>query len=615
MINAPANFLKYNLYAGSNWDILTTSDGLPSNNIFSIKVSASGGQLYLGTAQGVVVYDFQNFTAIQSGLQTKSVRYLFLRDNQLYASEKRAVFRLENDHFVNVGRVFYADITDLFVDSNNEIWVGIQKRGLKNLTTGSRVRFDGPLDNYIGEVHIDKQRRVWMTSGLPKDERKQGIFVMTPAGFVNYYFSGGNNGLYRTLNSSLAVYEDTGGNIWVGSWGGGVIVFDSEMKSFTPINTLTEPGNVWISSVTRDDTLEMVTPPELQNIFSPVPENPLYTAITDIIADPVDRSIWFLDTKPASGNGIIHYRGTAFGTEVFESSSWEHYPTPNEENWLEMSWDIFGDLWLVLEKRGLYQVRIENGTVQTKQYTESDNLKSNAALSVAGDLDGYVWVGTQSGLSAVLSGTVFDFRETYQPIGLRINDIFVDSRNNKWFATDKGLSVLKATGAPFDPQSWVDLIPQNSSLDPDVIAIRSNVFRANLPSEKIHSVLLDESTGDLYLGTDAGLAIVRNNPFASTFENFDRMKVGPNPFIIEDGQANMLNFYNLMPGSEVRILTINGQLVRVLSPENFNEVRGSQAQWDGTNTEGRMVATGVYVYLVSTGEGQQKAGKIMVVRK
>ncbi len=615
LVNAPGNFLRYNLYASSNWNIKTTADGLPTNNIFAVLVDDANNRLLMGTALGLVIYDFQTFTNIRSGLKSKKIKHLFLKNNQLYAAESRAVFQFENDHFQTIAQLLFADITALTGDDNGGAWIGIEKRGLRNLSTGQAIRFDGPLDNYIGEITKDSQGRIWLTSGLVKDERKQGIFVMTPNGFVNFFFSGGNNGQYQTLNSSLSVFEDQAGNVWVGSWGGGVVVFDPELN-FQTINPIDQPGRAWISSIEKDDTLEVTTPTNFLNVFSPVPENPYSVVITDIIPDPNDQTIWLLNTKPADGNAILHYKDVAFGPTIADPSAWETFPSPQGKiNWFEMSWDIFGDLWAILEQDGVYQIRIENGALNFAHFNESDNMKSNATIAIATDLDGFVWIGTKSGLNAIQGGQVFDFREAFQPIGLRINDIYVDSRNNKWFATDKGVSLLKASGSPFDPQSWVDLIPENSTLDPEVIGIRSNVFRGNLPSEEIHSIYLDEATGDLYLGTDAGLAVVRDNPFASTFETFDQLKVGPIPYVIEDGKENMLNFFNLVPGSEVRILTVNGQVVRVLSPDNFNEIRGSQAQWDGRNMEGKAVSTGVYLYLVTSGDGQSTTGKILVVQK
>ncbi len=77
----------------------------------------------------------------------------------------------------------------------------------------------------------------------------------------------------------------------------------------------------------------------------------------------------------------------------------------------------------------------------------------------------------------------------------------------------------------------------------------------------------------------------------------------------------MLRFYNLVPESQVKILTANGQLIRTLNPDNFNEVKGGVAEWDGRNLDGRLVSTGVYLYLITNQEGQQKAGKVMVVKE
>ena len=241
--------------------------------------------------------------------------------------------------------------------------------------------------------------------------------------------------------------------------------------------------------------------------------------------------------------------------------------------------------------------------------TESDNLKSVSVRDIQSDQDGYVWIGTAAGLSAYLGGTVFDFREEFQPIGLNIYNIFIDSQNNKWFATDKGLSVLRNSGSPFDAQSWFHIVPRKSDIT------RTNTFRADLPSEDIHSVFLDENTGDIYLGTDAGIAVIHNNPFTSSFSTFNNVQVGPNPFIISQNSTSILSFYNLITSSEVKILTANGRLVRRLNPDNFSEVQGSQAQWDGRNMEGELVASGVYVYLITTEEGEVSKGKFLVISK
>ncbi len=194
-------------------------------------------------------------------------------------------------------------------------------------------------------------------------------------------------------------------------------------------------------------------------------------------------------------------------------------------------------------------------------------------------------------------------------MGFQINDIHIDSQNNKWFATDKGLSILRNSGSPFDPKSWIHLVPITSDIS------RLNTILVDLPSENINSVFLDENTGDVYLGTDAGIAIIRSNPFTSPFTNYENARVGPNPFLISENSLQFLRFYNLVSASEVKILTANGRLVRRLDPNNFTEVQGSQAQWDGRNMEGELVSTGVYIYLITTENGGTTAGKFLVIQE
>lgn len=616
LVSAPANFLAVNLYAEDNWDIQTTADGLPGNRINDMLADPAADRLYMATEQGLAIYDGNNFSTVTAGLPAALLRKIAFHGGTLYAANSRAVFQLNGSTFAEYGRITHSNILDLTVDDNNQVWVAVDKRGLQNLTGGGMLYLDGPLSNSIGEVLVDKRGRVWCTSGTLGNVNRQGIFVHTGTEWMNYAFSGGSNGRYIDLNSTNPLFEDQGGNIWIGSWGGGVAVFDPEMN-LQSINPIPEPGRVWVRSSSRDDTISIATPEALRNKISPVVSSSdgLYSVVTDIYFDARRGSIWLLNNFPMNGFPLIECRVNAYGPELLDDAAWDYFDGPFARNEVhKIRQDPFGDYW-VSTPEGVVQLRLNGDTLLSANYRESDNLKSNATTSIGTDDDGYVWVGTRAGLNAILGGTVFDFRETYQPIGLNINDIHVDSRNNKWFATDKGLSILLSSGSPFDPRSWIDIVPRSSSIDAEQLALRNSLFQTDLPSERILSAYLDEKTGDVYLGTDAGLAVIRNNPFASTFSDYTRLQVGPNPFVLNGGGPDMLNFYNLVPGSEVKILTANGQLIRTLYPDNFDEVRGGLAQWDGKNSEGRLVASGVYVYLLISEEGQHQAGKVLVIRQ
>jgi len=615
LISAPANFLEVNLYSGNNWQTLTAVNGLPSNQIYDISIFENN--LLLATAGGLSRYDGSTFQTITGG----NYRHIAQSPAGTYIASLRSVFQYDGSQLVRTNTIGWTDITDIVIDGNNAVWIGTKKRGIRNLTSGETFYRDGPLDNYIGEILIDSSERIWCTTGLPKDERQQGLFVFDGNEWVSYVFSGGNSNLLRALNSTLGLLEDAGGNVWASSWGGGLAVFDDNLD-LQLVSSHTESSIFWRKSVTRDDTVTTQVDPRLTSVLSPVPNNEFVSVVTDLLFDTNTQSIWVLNSAAGNNRALLRFRGTEFDDSAFNAANWESYSNPfGVREWFGMTVDVFGDFWIASSyddgSLGVAQARLgENNLFQTASYTESaDNLKSNATSSIAADGDGYVWVGTRSGLSAILGGNVFDFRDTYQPLGFQINDIYVDTENNKWFATDRGISILKGSGSPFSEDSWIHIIPRNSSVDADIISSRKNLFIENLPSENIHSITLNEKSGDIYIGTDAGIAILRSNPFSSPFENFDLTRVGPNPFLIDGAENRPLSFYNLAPGSEVRILSVNGQLIRTLDRTDFSEIQGNSAIWNGRNEEGRIVASGVYLYLITTDGGQQTSGKIMVVQE
>jgi hypothetical protein len=300
---------------------------------------------------------------------------------------------------------------------------------------------------------------------------------------------------------------------------------------------------------------------------------------------------------------------------AFDSTNWVKNGIPDYLNVsgspaAAITRDIFNNLWIGTDRSGVFMIRfLENGSTEWFKFDESDNLKNNSCFALAGDLDGYVWLGTLNGLNAYFNGNIFDFREDYQPIGLRINDIFVDSENNKWFATDEGVSLLLSRGSPWDPESWIHFVPKTSEV------FRDNLYYTNLPSKEIRSIFVDEATGDVYCSTASGLAILRSNPFTTPLKELSHIKVGPNPLTISDIKTNYIYFRNLTENSEVKILTAGGRLVRTLNLANSNDYFGSFARWDCRNQEGRLVSSGVYVFLVTDESGNSSSGKLLLIRE
>jgi hypothetical protein len=126
---------------------------------------------------------------------------------------------------------------------------------------------------------------------------------------------------------------------------------------------------------------------------------------------------------------------------------------------------------------------------------------------------------------------------------------------------------------------------------------------------------VDDLTGDVYCSTLSGIAILRSNPFTTPLRELSQVKVGPIPLHISDNEASYLYFRNLTSNSEVKVLTANGRLVRALNIKNSPDFFGSFARWNGRNEEGRLVSSGVYVYLVTDEAGNSSSGKFLIIRE
>ena len=211
-----------------------------------------------------------------------------------------------------------------------------------------------------------------------------------------------------------------------------------------------------------------------------------------------------------------------------------------------------------------------------------------------------MWIGTSSGLNSFdglnLYRHVGDPEGNAGPLENQINQIIVDQANNKWFATTGGLSILRGERSPWDSTAWFGFTTENSGL------VDNNV----------NTVYVDSKSSEALIGTEKGLSIYRGR-FAEISEEYDKMIGGPNPFILSKSNSTYI-IRHLLFNSEVKIVTLNGKLVRKLTVKN-GAVDGGRAEWDGRDSMGNTVASGVYLYVAFAENGKSKAGKIAVIRE
>ena len=88
--------------------------------------------------------------------------------------------------------------------------------------------------------------------------------------------------------------------------------------------------------------------------------------------------------------------------------------------------------------------------------------------------------------------------------------------------------------------------------------------------------------------------------------DLDAVKVFPNPYNPNNGNFTI---DNLTATAEIKIFTITGELVREVEYTSGN----SRAIWDGKNSDGSFVASGVYIVFVKNADGK-KSVKLAVIK-
>ena len=170
----------------------------------------------------------------------------------------------------------------------------------------------------------------------------------------------------------------------------------------------------------------------------------------------------------------------------------------------------------------------------------------------------------------------------------------VDAQNNKWISsTQAGL--------------WVLL--DNTTFWPDVDGF--NVSNSPLPSNEVLDIYLDDLEGLAYIATAKGISVLRM-PFRQDARDYAGLKLYPSPFHIPATTPLVID--GLRQGSEVKIFTVSGRLVRRLAAAD-GAIQGYQAFWDGRNAHGRLVGSGVYLVAAYLADGRSGVSKVAVIRR
>ena len=221
------------------------------------------------------------------------------------------------------------------------------------------------------------------------------------------------------------------------------------------------------------------------------------------------------------------------------------------------------------------------------------------------DMDGDLWLGTSSGLYLIEASTIDKPLEyvtqvkvprndgtsyaDYLMDGVNITCIAVDEANRKWIGTSgAGLYLISA----------------------DNMEQLENFTSSNSPliSDNIESLAINHETGEVFIGTDQGLCSYMSDATIVSIEmTKDDVYAYPNPVV--SGYDGLISIVGLTRDADVKILTVNGQLVAQ------GRSNGGTFTWNGRDSRGHRVASGVYMVATAKSDGTKgTVCKIAVIR-
>lgn len=342
---------------------------------------------------------------------------------------------------------------------------------------------------------------------------------------------------------------------------------------------------------------------------SVIPTNTRFVRIPSVKFDK-EGNLWCINTGTKNIVKVLKSDGT-----------WcELYYKPIEKlaTMVEPVMDSRGWLWLksLQGEAGIFCAKM-NGTpldssddeskAWLNKFVNQDGISYDIyqVFALAEDREGQMWVGTNTGLFVIDNPKTFFNNGVFKQIkvprndgtgladyllsGTYIKSIQVDGANRKWIGTnDDGIYLISADGL----ETIHHFTTENSPL----------------PSNSIVSIAINDRSGEVFIGTDKGIASYMSDATRPE-EKLDENNIYAYPNPVKADYSGNIAIVGLTHDCNVKIVDTAGYLI------NEGTSNGGQYTWNGRNARGEKVASGVYYVLTYDSNGNEGvATKIVVIR-
>lgn len=552
-----------NLQDFGNWELLSVDEGFPID--YSAQhLELYNNNLYIGIEN--VLYEFDGTTL-----------------TEVYQEEEFGIFFVtaENEHLILgmnclndcAGKVYFFDQSlDLTAsgeqcvnrphyaieDQFGKVWYSDRWDRIRITDSAggdcTRRNYNSPYTHDALEILVD-DNEVYIATENPPANSRNGFYIYQDGEWEIY------NGLFSTALREIrsvyrmAVHPETK-EVFIGTFYNGLWVKNGDEytrydNTNSPLDEGLEEGRIRIGGMAFDQSNNLW-------MTNHTAQNPIVVRLSD----GTWRNDFNIPTKgiqdmviDQAGNKWCLVDGTSQGILVF-----------NEGNIADPTDD---------------QTRIIT--------TSGTELPSNRVNSIAVDLDGDVWVGTDEGAvvfecgSSVFNSSscrgsrrivsVDDFN-AYLLETESVRAIAVDGANRKWFGTTNGVFVQSPNG--------------------EEEVAHFNEDNSPLFDNEVTDIAINDNTGEVYIGTTRGLISVRAEATEGGPLHKAQVYAFPNP--VQPEYDGPIAIKGLPRDADVKITDIRGQLIYE------GQALGGQAIWDGRDYNGRKAASGVYLVFTTSQE-------------
>lgn len=323
-----------------------------------------------------------------------------------------------------------------------------------------------------------------------------------------------------------------------------------------------------------------------------------------------EGNLWCVNTDVKDILKVLKKDGTWLSLNYKEIEYWSTVVKPyvDSRGWLWLT-AIQGDPGLFCAKRNNTPFDTSDDVTGKwlNKFTNQDGISYDIyqLYDIAEDNNGDIWVGTNIGVFVIDDAEKFFNDGIFKQIkiarndgtgladyfmsGVYIKDIEIDGANRKWIGTNNnGIYLVSADGQ----ETIHHFTTENSPL----------------PSDCIESIAINNLTGEVFIGTDKGIAGYMSDATTAA-EKLEKSNIHTYPNPVKADYSGYISIVGLTHDCNIKIVDAAGYLI------NEGISNGGLYTWNGRNMRGEKVASGVYYVLTYDSNGKEGvATKILVTR-